>query len=111
MINLDNSTTIEATFGNTNSLWYRKMSYSSKVMKLPLLSDSETTREEYHLTAQNGNIHSQIMLLNGNVLTVNSDGEIPPLEPIIVNSSKPIRVAPFSIVFSHIPDAVLSACS
>ncbi|CAL5186902.1 unnamed protein product [Lathyrus oleraceus] len=111
LINLDNSTTIEATFGNTNSLWYRKMSYSSKVMKLPLLSDSETTREEYHLTAQNGNIHSQIMLLNGNVLTVNSDGEIPPLEPIIVNSSKPIRVAPFSIVFSHIPDAVLSACS
>lgn len=80
-------------------------------MKLPLRSTSETAREEYHLTSPNGNLHSQIMLLNGNVLTVNSDGDIPALEPIFVNSSKPIRVAPFSIVFSHIPDAVLSACS
>ncbi|KAL5100813.1 hypothetical protein RYX36_005140 [Vicia faba] len=111
LINLDNVTTIDATFGSSNSLSYRKMSYSSKIMKLPLLRTSETTREEYHLTPQNGNLHSQILLLNGNVLTVNSDGDIPPLEPVFVNSSKPIRVAPFSIVFSHIPDAVVSACS
>jgi heparanase 1 len=87
------------------------MSYKSKLMKLPVDSTSETAREEYHLTPQDGNLHSQIMLLNGNVLSVNSDGDIPRLEPLYVNSSKPIRVAPFSIVFSHIPDAVVPACS
>lgn len=111
LINLDKNTTIEATFSNTNSLRYRKMSYKSKIMKLPVDSTSETAREEYHLTPQDGNLHSQIMLLNGNVLSVNSDGDIPRLEPLYVNSSKPIRVAPFSIVFSHIPDAVVPACS
>lgn len=86
------------------------MSDNSKIMKLPLHSSSVTAREEYHLTPQDGNIHSQIMVLNGNVLSINSDGDIPPLEPLYVNSSKPITVAPFSIVFSHIPDAVVPAC-
>jgi len=50
------------------------------------------------------------MLLNGNVLTVNSSGDIPPLEPLYAKSSNPIRVAPFSIVFAHIPNLVLPAC-
>lgn len=71
----------------------------------------EPPRREYHLTAKDGNIHSQIMLLNGNILTVNSAGDIPPLNPLYVDSSKPITVRPHSIVFAHIPDAVLSACS
>jgi len=86
------------------------MPYNSKIMKLPLQSSVENSREEYHLTPQGGNIHSQVMLLNGNVLSVNSDGDIPPLKPLYVSSSKPIRVSPFSIVFSHIPDAVVPAC-
>lgn len=87
------------------------MSDHSKVMELPFLHATETAREEYHLTPHDGNIHSQIMVLNGNTLTVNSDGDIPSLEPIYVNSSTPIVVAPFSIVFAHIPDAVVTACS
>ncbi|KAH1042213.1 hypothetical protein GLYMA_09G091100v4 [Glycine max] len=111
LINLDSNTTVEAevTFNNAaKSLRHRKMSTHSKVMELPLAS--ETAREEYHLTPQDGDIHSQIMVLNGNPLSVSSDGDIPPLEPINVNSSEPIRVAPFSIVFAHLPDAVVSAC-
>ncbi|KAK7304723.1 hypothetical protein VNO77_42610 [Canavalia gladiata] len=113
LINLDSSTTVEAevSFDNTNGLRHRKMSYNSEMMELPLHSESETAREEYHLTPQDGNIHSQIMLLNGNPLSVNSDGEIPPLEPLYVDSSEPIRVAPFSIVFAHVPGAAVSACS
>lgn len=90
-------------------MWHRKMA-----MKLPLHNNaaSETAaREEYHLTPQDGNIHSQIMVLNGNALTVTAGGDIPPLEPLFVNSSKPIRVAPFSIVFIHIPDAFVPVCS
>ena len=68
-------------------------------------------RREYHLTPKDGNLHSQIMLLNGNILTVNSAGDIPPLIPLYVDSSKPIVVRPQSIVFAHIPDVLLLACS
>ena len=51
------------------------------------------------------------MLLNGKILSVNSAGEIPPLDPLYVNSRKPIIVGPLSIVFAHIPNVLLSACS
>lgn len=69
-----------------------------------------TSREEYHLTAMNGDLHSQTMLLNGKALIVNSTGESPPLEPMKVDTSEPITVTPFSIVFVHIPNIHLSAC-
>ncbi|KAG6706550.1 hypothetical protein I3842_07G227000 [Carya illinoinensis] len=69
------------------------------------------TREEYHLTAKDGDLHSQTMLLNGKILTVNSSGDIPFLEPITVNQSDPITVAPFSIVFAQIPYIIFSACN
>ncbi|XP_027368422.1 heparanase-like protein 3 [Abrus precatorius] len=113
LINLDNNTTVEAevTFSNNKSLRHRKMSDNLKTMEVSLYSGSETAREEYHLTPQDGNIHSQVMVLNGNALSVNSDGEIPSLEPLQVNSSEPIRVASFSIVFAHLPDAAVAACS
>lgn len=70
----------------------------------------ETAREEYHLTAKDGNLHSQTMLLNGKILNVNSSGNIPNLEPSYVNSSEPIVVGPFSIVFAHIPYVGPPAC-
>ncbi|KAG2700197.1 hypothetical protein I3760_07G221300 [Carya illinoinensis] len=69
------------------------------------------TREEYHLTAKDGDLHSQTMLLNGKILTVNSSGDIPFLEPITVNQSDPITVAPFSIVFAQIPYIIFSVCN
>ncbi|KAL2327419.1 hypothetical protein Fmac_020846 [Flemingia macrophylla] len=116
LINLDSNTTVEAeaeaTFNNNNnpkSLRHRKLSIQSEVMNLAVASG--IAREEYHLTPQGGDIHSQIMLLNGNALSVNSAGDIPPLEPLYVNSSEPIRVDPFSIVFVHLPYAVVAACS
>ncbi|XP_050364245.1 heparanase-like protein 3 isoform X2 [Argentina anserina] len=67
-------------------------------------------REEYHLTAKNGDLHSRVMLLNGKELTVNAAGQIPSLEPMIVGISNPISVAPFSIVFVHIPNISTPAC-
>ncbi|XP_058111462.1 heparanase-like protein 3 isoform X2 [Magnolia sinica] len=73
-------------------------------------TSSTITREEYHLTAKDGDLHSQTMLLNGKILAVNSDGKIPPLEPVKLNTTEPITVVPFSIVFVHIPNVVLSAC-
>ncbi|KAJ6741913.1 HEPARANASE-RELATED [Salix viminalis] len=133
LINLDNSTTVEVTV-TFNSTWrlHQKhnphklhnphrshklhkphrshKSHKSKVIQKPQRSTSGITREEYHLTAKDGDLHSQTMLLNGNILTVNSSGDIPSLEPLHVNSSKPIMVAPSSIVFVQMP-IVLPACS
>ncbi|KAL5065207.1 hypothetical protein RYX36_026944 [Vicia faba] len=38
-------------------------------------------------------------------------GDIPPLNPIHVDPSKPVPVAPLSIVFTHIPDIITKVCS
>ncbi|XP_027332714.1 heparanase-like protein 3 [Abrus precatorius] len=98
LLNLDNSTTVQVRA-------------ALKFNKLPYRRVGEPSRREYHLTAKDRDLHSQIMLLNGKILTVNSAGEIPPFEPLYVDSSKPIIVGPLSIVFAHIPNVVLSACS
>ena len=82
-----------------------------KFNKLPYWRVGEPARTEYHLTALDKNLHSQTMLLNGKILSVNSAGEIPPLDPLYVNSRKPILVGPLTIVFAHIPNVLLSACS
>ncbi|KAL1364098.1 hypothetical protein HN51_012263 [Arachis hypogaea] len=113
LINLDNSTTVvaEVSLSNANIFRHRKMSINSELMAIPLQSANEKSREEYHLTPQDRNIHSQVMVLNGKTLTVNTDNEIPTLEPLYVNPSEPITVAPFSIVFAHIPDANIASCS
>ncbi|KAI3701517.1 hypothetical protein L6452_26660 [Arctium lappa] len=68
------------------------------------------TRQEYHLTPKDGNLHSQVMMLNGKELTINESGDIPSLEPLYMNSSEPISVAPYSIVFAHMPYFTLHAC-
>lgn len=71
---------------------------------------AEDTREEYHLTAKDGNLHSQTMLLNGKALEVDANGNIPTLDPIKVDASQPITLAPFSIIFAHIPSFQPPAC-
>lgn len=69
-----------------------------------------SVREEYHLTPLNGDIQSQTVLLNGKALRVDSFGSIPILEPVKVNSSEPITVAPYSIVFVSMLDVDALAC-
>ncbi|XP_071724525.1 heparanase-like protein 3 isoform X2 [Rutidosis leptorrhynchoides] len=107
LINLDNVTTV-----NVN------LTLATQLESLPQIRlvtrDTEmggsSTREEYHLTAKDGNLHSQTMVLNGKDLTLNPASEIPPLEPLYVSSLEPIVVAPYSIVFAHIPYLTLDAC-
>ncbi|KAG0471922.1 hypothetical protein HPP92_016468 [Vanilla planifolia] len=70
----------------------------------------ESTREDYHLTAADGNLYSQTVLLNGEALLLNFFDEIPALKPIKVDSSQPINVAPLSIVFVHLPSFRAPAC-
>ncbi|PWZ20902.1 Heparanase-like protein 3 [Zea mays] len=68
------------------------------------------TRHEYHLTPKDGNLQSQLLLLNGNVLATDADGEIPELEPVQVDGTQPITVGPYSIVFAHVPSFYAPAC-
>lgn len=117
LINLDGNTTVEVKIA-ANSTWSLRLKDQPnyiKNIKQFIQSpggyiESRVMRQEYHLTAKDGNLHSQTMLLNGNTLNVVFEN-IPSFLPLYVNSSKPIRVEPFSIVFTHIPDVVLPACS
>ncbi|XP_044471151.1 heparanase-like protein 3 [Mangifera indica] len=113
LINLDKSTAVEANvmFNKTLPMRYQRKSQSREVVRLPQASPGGNSREEYHLTAKDGALHSQAMLLNGRVLSVNAHGDIPPLLPLIVNSTKAVVVDPLSIVFVHMPHVRLPACS
>lgn len=115
LINLDSNTTIESKV-QFNSSWAVRHKHRNMSHKRIILLPKDSTmpgfiRKEYHLTAQDGNLQSQKMLLNGNVLSVTSSGDIPSLEPVHVNSTLPITVGPFSIVFVHMPSIVLPGCS
>jgi heparanase 1 len=72
---------------------------------------NQRSRLEYHLTAKDGNLHSQTMLLNGKILDVTPEGEIPSLEPVTVDADRRISVAPLSIAFVSLPYVQLPACS
>ncbi|KAK9906063.1 hypothetical protein M0R45_000073 [Rubus argutus] len=108
LINLDGNTTVQVNVSMENG------GSSSTLNSEQDLEDSKASkkgvREEYHLTAKDGDLHCQVMLLNGNELTVNSMGKISSLEPRIVGLSDPTTVAPFSIVFVHIPNITVPAC-
>lgn len=106
-VSIENGTTV-----NTSTQQKPKHTQRTKFAKMiinPKLY--EATRDEYHLTAKDGDLHSQIVLLNGKELLVNSSGVIPLLEPMKRNFSSPINVAPFSIVFVHIPNINVPACT
>nr|KJB27356.1 hypothetical protein B456_004G293000 [Gossypium raimondii] len=76
----------------------------------PRVKLGNTSREEYHFTAKDENLHSQKVVLNGKILALNSSGGIPPMEPVNRSMTDPIIVAPFSYVFSHISSIILPAC-
>lgn len=116
LINLDGNTTVKvdvAFNGSINLLkmhhLHHKLRHRARAIR-PHEQVQENVRAEYHLTAKDGNLQSQTMLLNGQILTVDSTGEIPSLTPVHVNSSEPISVGPYSIVFAHIPYILLPAC-
>ncbi|KAM4106393.1 hypothetical protein ACB094_04G062300 [Castanea mollissima] len=121
LINLDGNTTVQARVSTENNSGVTKNS-SMHEIQIPRTRFGtmhrvrgskrvNDTRKEYHLTAKDGDLHSQRMLLNGKILNIDSSGLIPPLIPIDVNQLDPIIVAPFSIVFAQIPYIKLSACN
>ncbi|XP_047339566.1 heparanase-like protein 3 [Impatiens glandulifera] len=101
LINLDRNNTAKLSFKIDNSTIKET---NDKIIH------NTGTREEYHLAAKDDDPHSQTVLLNGEALMVNSLGEIPRLTPRVVNTSKPVTIAPFSIVFCHFPNIQVNAC-
>ncbi|GAV60542.1 Glyco_hydro_79n domain-containing protein [Cephalotus follicularis] len=117
LINLSNNTTVQVLVSTDNAdingtinmqqEQGRKTKYASVSWNSTM---DGNVREEYHLTAKDGDLHSQTMLLNGQILAVTSSGTIPPLNPVHVRVSDPITVAPFSIVYIRFPTIILPAC-
>ncbi|KAJ0965961.1 hypothetical protein J5N97_027099 [Dioscorea zingiberensis] len=117
LINLDGNTTTKVFVTSQNAFMFPDASKDGngkprrRFHHIPRFWGTiEYTRDEYHLTAKDGNLQSQTMLLNNNVLEMDSNGNIPPLTPIKVNMAEPITVAPYSIVFAHIPHFYAPAC-
>lgn len=68
-------------------------------------------RQEYHLSAQSNDLHSQTSLLNGVALELTGSGDLPNLNiPVVRENSVPVSVAPLSIVFVVLPDAQIPIC-
>lgn len=123
LINLSNSTAfrirIQKEMTATNSMeceTKKNISFPHGSKKTGPCVGTESTgnprkREEYHLTAKDGNLRSRTMLLNGRALQVTEFGEIPDLIPSQVDDDdSPILASPHSIVFVVIPDFNAKAC-
>ncbi|ONK75774.1 uncharacterized protein A4U43_C03F20410 [Asparagus officinalis] len=74
-------------------------------------SDGYEKREEYHLTAMNGNHLGREMLLNGNLLQLTEDGNIPDMNPVYVPVNSPVSVAPLSVAFVVFPQFEARPCA
>lgn len=123
LINLSNTTEFRATVTNDinakldlgASIQIREDGYFINGMKRTMswvgrkASDTQK-REEYHLTAKDGNYRSKTMLLNGSPLELTEDGGIPDLSPAYVSFKSPILVAPMSIAFVVFPNFDAPAC-
>ncbi|XVF43060.1 hypothetical protein PTKIN_Ptkin02bG0010600 [Pterospermum kingtungense] len=68
-------------------------------------------REEYHLTPLDGDILSDIVLLNDVPLNPTDSLDIPGMDPKFVDASSPISIALHSIVFVTIRDFNAPACA
>ncbi|XP_058068797.1 heparanase-like protein 2 [Magnolia sinica] len=102
LINLSNSTSFNVSLANDLNL-YPPLEASAQAV-------AGAQRDEYHLTAKDGDLKSTTMLLNGSPLELTENGDIPDLKPTQVDSSKPVSVAQSSIVFAVFKDFKAPAC-
>ncbi|XP_043705072.1 heparanase-like protein 2 [Telopea speciosissima] len=100
LINMSNSTTFTVSVADDINL---NLDSESKNVE-------NSYREEYHLTPKDGNIQSDVLLLNGSPLVLSESLDIPPLNPIKVDASSPIKIVADSIVFATLPDFKAPAC-
>nr|XP_018678827.1 PREDICTED: heparanase-like protein 2 [Musa acuminata subsp. malaccensis] len=106
LINLSDSITFEIEInGGTKS-------YEREIRSRPLAKDDkdQSNREAFHLTPKDGDIQSTVMLLNGKELMLDGKNSIPALDPMVVEASDPLRIAPRSIAFVKLKDFNAAAC-
>ncbi|XAR65251.1 Beta-glucuronidase [Bertholletia excelsa] len=100
LINMSNSTSFEVSVVNDMNLHPEGV-----------LSGEVDRREEYHLTPKDGNIQSDVLLLNGNPLQLTQSDDIPSMDPKLVDASTPIIVAPDSVVYATLREFNAPACA
>ncbi|KAG8383051.1 hypothetical protein BUALT_Bualt05G0144300 [Buddleja alternifolia] len=101
LINMSNSTTFEVSVVEEMNLYPEQ--YKS-------MKDIDQ-REEYHLTPKDGNIQSDVLLLNGTPLKLTESFDIPDMNPQLVDSMFPVKVVPDSIVFATLKGFKAQACA
>ncbi|RLN29307.1 hypothetical protein C2845_PM05G37510 [Panicum miliaceum] len=96
LINLSNTTGYNVTLQNDINVSLdkrpdleKRSSFTQRLRKavswLGSKPSSDTKkREEYHLTAKDGNLQSKTMLLNGVPLELGDDGSVPAMNPVLV---------------------------
>ncbi|XP_051144520.1 heparanase-like protein 2 isoform X2 [Andrographis paniculata] len=97
IINMSNSTSFEVTVTDDTRLYQQE--YRDII-----------PREEYHLTPKDGDILSDVLLLNGTPLRITATFDIPALKPRLVAAALPVKVAPDSIVFATLKGFKAPAC-
>jgi hypothetical protein len=70
----------------------------------------EYERDEYHLTAPNGDMASTTVLLNGTPLQASESGQLPAFTPVTVTSNTPVTLAPLSFGFFVLTNAKGATC-
>ncbi|KAM3314975.1 hypothetical protein ACQJBY_033626 [Aegilops geniculata] len=121
LINLSNSTSYNVTLQNDLNVSVERRSGHRRrsgglrraVSWLGSKPSSESMkRDEYHLTAKDGDHQSRTMLLNGVPLELGEDGiSVPALNPVPAAVDSPVHLAPTSIAFVVLPRFEAKACS
>ncbi|KAK4479814.1 hypothetical protein RD792_015352 [Penstemon davidsonii] len=104
IINMSNSTSFDISVENDINLYPEGRTLMEE-------GEDKIPREEYHLTPKDGNIQSDVLLLNGSPLKLTESSDIPEMNPKLVDASLPIKVAPDSIVFVTINGFNAPACA
>ncbi|XP_052185239.1 heparanase-like protein 2 [Diospyros lotus] len=73
--------------------------------------ENKSYREEYHLTPKEGNIQSDVVLLNGTPLQLTDSMDIPEMNPVLVDASTPIDIDSRSIIFVTLTGFEAPACA
>lgn len=102
LINMSNSTTFNVAVADDLNIYAATKQLSS---------NTANQREEYHLTPKDGNIQTDVLLLNGTPLRLTESLDIPTMNPQLVDPYSPIIVAPDSIVFAALRDFKAPACA
>ncbi|KAF6173515.1 hypothetical protein GIB67_042645 [Kingdonia uniflora] len=103
LINMSNSTSFKVSVVGDENL--------TPIIQEYQMTQGVQSREEYHLTPKDGNIQSDVVLLNNSPLVLTETLDIPVLNPTLTDPLSPISIRPDSIVFASLRDFHAPACA